>query len=216
VDYRRYKYHKIFFKSNRCNPALAQNLAVNEADGDFIILTSPEVVHWKNNLKELDKIENLDKKFVYGRVIEKTENEVFGLKYPFDAINKLDSSLILCDWNTRVKSVTLYFIGVMSRDVFVRYGGIDEYYMTGIAYDDEDFGKRMDRAADISLEFNSKVVGIHLTHDRAYQEPSAIESNRVYLKSKEDDGIEKHLIANSKIKFADPDVLIERSHMWRF
>ncbi len=172
IDVRRYVHHKIFFSQGACNPALAQNLAVKHASGKHIILTSPEIVHWTQNLKNLDKIENLENKFVYGKVLERKETEVFAreVKFPFENISSMDSPIRLCDWD-KIREPTLYFFGVMNRKTFLKYGGIDEHYMTGIAYDDEDFGKRMDKVPGLILEYCRDVRSVHLTHDRSYQAP---------------------------------------------
>lgn len=225
IDPRRYESHPIYFKNGKCNPAFAQNLAVREAEGEFIILTSPEIVHWSKNLINLDKIEDLKNKFVYGKVIEKAEKEVFDIHFPFGIIDKICIGTPLCDWDIKgARSVTLYFIGVLSRELFLRYGGIDEYYMTGIAYDDEDFGNRMEKVPDLKLEFHKEVCGVHLTHDRSYQDQDAIKSNREYIAIKHKDGWDKHLIANEqlknkegkKIKPGDANSLICRAQFWRY
>lgn len=216
IDPRRYVYHKVGFHKGNCNPALAQNVAVIEADGEFIIMTSPEILQWKGNLKNLDMVEGLKDKFLYGKVIEKSEKEFFNTVNHFDIMNTMDSPQVLCDWEKVLKSVTLYFIGVMAKSKFIKYGGIDEQYMCAIAYDDEDFGKRMEKCPDLELVFDKNVFGIHLTHDRSYQEFSNIEQNMRYLNSKEKDGIQNHLVANKNIKLGDPEVLIERSQMWRY
>lgn len=216
IDYRRYRYYKIPFPQGRCNPALAQNVAAQEADGKFLILTSPEIVHWNQNLNQLDAMQDLEKKFIYGRVVEKSESEVFSLQYPFEAVDKMDSPTVLCDWENQLRSPVLYFVGVIPRDIYMKYGGIDEFYMSAIAYDDEDFGNRMQACGELSLEYSRKVCGVHLTHDRAYQDVSNIVVNREYCDNKRKEGWQHHLVANRNIKMADPDVLIERSQFWRY
>lgn len=220
IDFRRYKYHKLFFKNGKCNPALAQNCAVRASSGKHIILTSPEILHWKNNLKYLDTVENLDKKFIYGRVTEKTENEVFSNIDPFSRLDKINNGNILCDWNKEkhIKKETLYFIGVMPRNIYMEYGGIDEKYMMGIAYEDEDFGNRMINIGEdkLSLIFDDNVLGIHLTHDRAYQDFESVMINKKYMDFKINNGSWiNNLKANSGYTFGDLDVLIEYSTMWR-
>ena len=89
IDFRRYKYHKVFFKNGKCNPALAQNCAVRASSGKNIILTSPEILHWKDNLNILNEIKDLDSKFIYGKVTEKTENDVFSNIDPFSKLKLL-------------------------------------------------------------------------------------------------------------------------------
>lgn len=218
IDIRRYKYHKIFLNGGNCNPALAQNIGAKIASGKFLTLTSPEIVHSKYNLENLDKIENLESKFIYGRVIEKTEKDIFSLHFPFDVVHKLDSPNILCDWTTTLESYALYFIGVISRATFIKYGGIDEKYMCNIAYDDEDFGYRMKAVGDeiLKLEFHKEISGVHLTHDRSYQNFDAIKKNADYYKSKKDDGLHKHLVANIGYEMGDTNTLIEKSEYWRY
>lgn len=216
IDFRRYKYHKLYFKAGKCNPCLAQNIASRASSGEYLILTSPEIIHYRENLKILDSIENLSNKFIYGRVIEKSEESVFGINYPFSEINKMDSPLVLCDWETKVKSVTQYFIGVIPKKIYMNYGGIDEYYMTGIAYEDEDFGNRMNNIDNFELLYDKRICGIHLIHDRSYQDPATIESNRIYMEEKKNKGWKNSLIANKDIKFGDFDCLIEKTQMWRY
>jgi hypothetical protein len=217
IDPRRYSMHKIFMHKGCCNPALAQNIAVRSACGEYIILTSPEILHAKQNLNNLDKIENLEKKFIFGRVVEKSETEVFSLHFPFEVLHTIDSAITLCDWKTTLESYALYFIGVMKRKTFFKYGGIDEKYMSGIAYDDEDFGYRMKAVGDeLVLEFHNEVCGVHLTHDRSYQDPGAVAGNGDYFKSKKDSGLKNHLVANKEITMGDTIVLIEKAQFWRY
>lgn len=216
IDPRRYDKYKIFMNKGNCNPALAQNIAVRYAEGKFIILTSPEIVHSDMNLQNLDKIEDLENKFIYGRVIEKTETEIFNLHFPFEAIHTMDSPTILCDWKTTLEHYALYFIGVMKRSMFMKCGGIDEKYMENIAYDDEDFGYRMKANKELTLEFHKEICGVHLVHDRSYQNVEAIQRNADYYQSKKKEGLVNHIIANKDIMMGDPHVLIEKSQFWRY
>lgn len=216
IDPRRYKYHKIPFIKGVCNPALAQNLAVKEAEGEFIVLTSPEVIHDSQNLNRLDGRENLHKQFLYGRVFEKTENTLLkDKKIDYSSIGKMQYTLSLCDWNKGVKDDAIYFIGVMNKALFLNIGGIDEAYMSGIAFEDKDFGMRVRLSNILGIEYDKDVSGCHIFHSRAYQDISVIRSNMVLFEEKEKK-MRQHIVANREIEFGDSDVLIERSTFWRF
>ena len=209
IDPNKYRYGKVYMYNGKCNPALAQNIGANVASGSTLILSSPEIVHWYANLHNADGIEDLENKFVYGKVIEykeKTLYDMHGSKV-FYVINKLDSGKVLCDWKFNGIKLAVYFIGLISRRKFLDVGGIDESYMGGIAYEDEDFGNRMDRS-EIELEYNPNICGVHLEHDRSYQLVKVIESNMGLFNKKKNDGFEKHIVANTGIVMGDTSSVV--------
>lgn len=218
VDLRRYKHRKVFMKDGRCNPALAQNIGARQARGQHIILTSPEILHWKKNLSILDATPELSRKMVYGKVIEREEHEVFSMGNPFGMLNQMTSEKVLCDWINHLQTPTLYFIGVIPRDLYIKYGGIDEAFMSGIAYEDEDFGNRLKNMPDLELVFDKEVFGVHLTHDRAYQEVSAVMLNKAIMDDKVSGGRSwaDCLTANAGYQMGDFDTIIQHTRMWRY
>lgn len=202
IDTGKYPHFPIFHRRGFCNPALAQNVGVAHARGSYVVLTSPEIVHDSGNLEHLDAIQGLDAKFVYGRVLEKPEEEVFLAAGPPDlgALVPKDWDEILCDWPKKGVVVSVYYIGVMHRDVFLHIGGIDEFYLQGTAWEDDDFGNRIVAIDGITSEYKDNVLGVHLKHDRAYQEGmdalSDKERNKKYHDWKEGHGWEHFIVAN--------------------
>lgn len=193
-----------------CNPALAQNVGGRFATGQFLILTSPEIIHHSENLVNLDLIDNLNNKFIYGRVLQKKEEEVFkDGQCDFSKIEKFvpnSYSEILCDWEKKGISISVYFIGIISKSLFYNLGGIDEKFMAGIAFEDDDFGNRIIAHSDITSEYKKNIFGIHLEHSREYlgstsfAENEKLKINKIYLDSKENIGWEKLIVANKELK----------------
>ena len=164
------------------NPSQAQNEGVKKAKGDIIVLTSPEVVNAPTNVAEMKKLP--DNTFWIGWVTEQEASTITSM-----AKESLKSHKEMRGFGAKCTDKTWadwkYFIGVIHKDDYLKAGGMDEEFMKGIAYEDRDFALRV-KLAGIKAEFNPDIVGIHLSHSRAYQNTGDKERaiNREYFFAK--------------------------------
>jgi hypothetical protein len=160
------------------NPSKAQNEGVLRAKGEIIVLTSPEVVQAKHNVKEMAKLPL--NTFWIGWVVENEIGDKEFISSDFKTLKPKRGFSVKCDEKTWAD--WKYFIGVIHKKDYV---GMDEEFMKGIAYEDRDFALRT-KLAGIKAEFNGKIAGIHLPHSRKYQDdhPELRAINRDYFFAK--------------------------------
>jgi len=148
------------------NPALPQNFGVKQADGDIIVLTSPETVFARDNLKLISERAR-DKTFLYGHVIN-AESRKFD-NFDIERLRKI-GGIEYCGPNKLPRNHPwVFFIGAMTKTDFVELGGIEELFMLGIGCDDTEFGFRA-LSAKFNLELDMGVFGIHQSHGKTIAE----------------------------------------------
>lgn len=166
-------------QKNMFNPALQQNICAKIATGDVLVLTSPEVVNANTNVERIINLtEGKNKYFYLGWIDELPKQNV--------DINSLTESYIkeLCKtpgkWakcrNDANWSVKNYFLGIINRDDFLAIGGIEEKYMQGIGYEDDEFAQRLS-LNEFDIQLKEEICGIHLSHPRDYQ-PAGLAINK--------------------------------------
>jgi glycosyltransferase involved in cell wall biosynthesis len=189
-------YEVILVEHEDTNPATAFNFGVGEAKGEIICLTSPEVFNASENVVVMHQlpantywvgwcVEALIKDVVNG--CGHLEHRVNGswqcgwyaecLKEITPMIKGVFAHCTEQDWKP-----WKYFLGVIHKK---DYHLMDEYFTGGIAWEDRDWADRL----TVKAEFNPRIVGIHLTHDRNYQHdnPTLRERNRLhYFKKRVD------------------------------
>jgi len=162
------------------NPALQQNIGVRQAEGEIIVLSSPEVVNAKDNveriLKHFEKQEESAKTFLYGWVDE-LSIPIFSKLCPneFDAEKRLSVPYrpgfgACCRaerWDADEPNKAYYFLAAMRKQHFVDVGGIEEKFMAGIGCEDVEFSLRCAKNKFVHV-LDESIVGIHLTHSRGY------------------------------------------------
>lgn len=164
-------------KAGNYNPAYAQNLGVRRASGEVVVLTSPEVVNARENIAEIRRLfADGRQRFALGWIDERP----LGLVRPYlgdlsvSTIKKLcaqpgNAAMCRDDVPSRPWLPINYFLGMIRRDDFLRVGGIDERFMGGVAWEDDEFATRLAEQHALRAEFCPTVAGIHLTHSRSYQ-----------------------------------------------
>jgi len=168
-----YAHDGSIYGNNFC-PALQQNIGVKKCDGDIIVLTSPEIVNASTNVsKIINKFKNRDSQFLLGWMDEmKKENIAPWINSGYN-LNQLKS---LCENNAKIGAwckehdwrPANYFLGVLLKKDFIHIGGIEESFMGGIAWEDDEFSRRcIDN--DIKCSFEGGIGGVHLSHPRTYQ-----------------------------------------------
>jgi len=146
------------------NPACLFNSAARVARGKFLILTSPECLHWTNVLSVFD--EELHKK-----------NDAYVVAACESATNCSRNVSAMCDFeydhhmwyqHSEHRNFCYHFCSVLSRKLFNKLSGFDERYANGVGYEDDDFIKRV-REAGISIVTRYDAWTIHQEHKRTHQ-----------------------------------------------
>lgn len=163
------------------NPATALNWAANQANGDILVITSPEVIHAYTNVKEIKKLPM--GMFWVGQIIERDMENAPGIWTKQGlSVNGKRGIVAHCteeDWEP-----WKYFIGAINAKDWRRAGGMNFDYTDGIAWEDRDFAMRV-KQAGIDSSFNPEIVGVHLSHSRDYQRfPELRRRNRILFTNK--------------------------------
>lgn len=190
------------------NPAYAQNVAVKNSLGQYLIFTSPEVVLEENGLSKIDRRIH-EGIFLYAAVSECPE--IRGdVKYTNDYLKSLRSTMWLSHPVHRPLLFT-YFLGVVHKNPVVEIGGIDEKFMQSVGYDDNDFSNRiMSRVEPLFLNEN-ELMAVHVSHNRDYQASLAARTHwgERYLKSKTFNKPEDY-VANKEINWGSENGIVFR------
>lgn len=133
------------------NPAHKYNLGVSAAEGQFIVLSNPEVVHDTNILAGLDEAFAKDPEV-----------------YVVCACAAIDKG-VLISWyqHSRMRNALFHFCSAMSKANYQKVGGFDEVYCGGIGFEDEDFVRRVTMAG-IRVIPKDDLITAHLEHDKEY------------------------------------------------
>jgi hypothetical protein len=163
---------KMFIDNHRClivnndgyNPVKLYNKAAEQARGDYLILTSPEIKHLTNVLSGLDRHFEEDKD-----------------AYVVCACKERHGWLQHTRYNNRM----LHFCSAISKENYIKLGGFDENYSKGISYDDDDFLMKV-KHAGLRIVCDDSMVTEHQEHSRDYifNSPSLVKINQQYFMSK--------------------------------
>ena len=146
------------------NPSYAQNVAIKKARGEYIVLTSPEVCFENLAFKKMSSsvAPNVMK---YCSVGECRSLSLEGT-YTHQYLLQMMTGIWLCHPQHRAATLA-YFMGIVHRDVLFKINGVDEDFMHGISYEDNDFANRIGHVALRNFDIN--ILGMHLDHCRSYQ-----------------------------------------------
>lgn len=171
-------------KEVNINPCLQQNVGIQMAGGDIIIMTSPEVVFAKETLTDIVMAMQPGTS-VYAKVFEPTDMGWFPVSpddWTYDILNALPHGI---PYNFDIQGnnkLSAYFLGAFWHDTIDQIRGIDEQYIKGIAWEDEDFGLRM--ASIDRPVYREDIIGVHLHHPRTYQVQHRIDLNMAIMEEK--------------------------------
>jgi len=148
------------------SPCSKYNTGFRKANGEFIILSSPEIFHESNILNGLDFLlrKHSDDYLVCACRARYFDKPVFD-KYE----EHFNGSLYKWYQHSLMRNVLFHFCSVISSENFVRAGGFDERYCAGIGFDDESFLYRV-KAKGIKVVPVDILVTTHIEHDRKYHE----------------------------------------------
>jgi glycosyltransferase involved in cell wall biosynthesis len=163
---------KLTHSLEKINPALQQNIAVRKAKGDIIVLTSPEVVNATTNVEQIkNQFKDGKKKFVYAWINEQpAENVKPFISTDFSSTFLKSKYSIKCGEAVCNRSNwrdCAYFLGAMRKQDFVAIQGIEELFMNGQGYEDDDFIRRV-RLSGVELILDEEISGLHLCHPRSH------------------------------------------------
>lgn len=122
------------------NPCLPINLGVENATGDIIVLTNPEIIHKSNILGEMQKHLTDVNKYIQASVFHVKQNGQRVWHSHSSVSGKVESGIPM------PKNACFHFLSMLHKDLFYKAGGFDNDYREGAGYDDPDFVLRLNRA----------------------------------------------------------------------
>lgn len=149
------------------NSSRSYNLAVQKASGNFIVLSNPECAHKRNVLKGFDEEFSKDPDV-----------------YVVCSCASLDSDGNFSEWyqHSKKNNRKLHFCSAISRDNFLRSGGFNEDYIFGIAFEDNEWLKRVEKYG-YRIVLRDDLVVCHLDHSRVYLNDNLVRKNKVLFES---------------------------------
>jgi hypothetical protein len=153
------------------SPCHKYNLGAGSASGEFLVLSSPEIIHESDVLGGFDTL-----------LAEDRNNYVV---CACKAMNK--GEFYMWYQHSKIRNVLFHFCSVISWDNYENVGGFNERYCAGIGFDDEDLVSRL-IANGIKIIPRDDLVTIHQEHDKEYidNHRELVEVNRnLFLESRE-------------------------------
>jgi len=161
------------------NPCVPINRGVDAADGEFIVLTNPEILHRRNLLIPMMwELWGDKKKYVQAAVSYKTPKGKEVWHSHSSVSGKIESGVSM------PVNACFHFLSMLHRELFTKAGGFDEDYRDGAGYDDPDFVLRLNRAG-AKFVMRDDLVAEHVRKGaHANWPPGAFERNDQVFKSK--------------------------------
>jgi GT2 family glycosyltransferase len=146
------------------NPAPLFCDGVEESNGEFLVLTNPEVFHKSNILHALDG-EFMKDKDTY--VVCACENVKID-RYYEDVTNMDDFKYEHIMWyqHSKHRNRMLHFCTAISREQYDKIGGFDRRYMYGAAVEDVDFVEKVKKSG-MPIIVRDDLVTLHQDHGKA-------------------------------------------------
>lgn len=149
---------------NYSNPATLFNQGAKLANGDYLIITNPEVFHKENILKGLDSIikEKGECYIVCSCLSGDIENKFIDDFESFNITPKM--------WyqHSQYRNALFHFCSCISKKKYFEIGGFDERYKNGVAYDDDQFRDDVGRSG-ILFVISDNLLTIHQNHENAFK-----------------------------------------------
>ncbi len=172
-EFPEYNFQLIPYYRHVCNnPAEMFNIGVTMSNGEYIILSNPEMVHETNILNAFDTILETDPNvYVVASVKLTTPVEILDntIQYKFHS------------WQSHPKIQAFdhpyHYCSCMSKRNYIHIGGFDEEYVHGIACEDDDFVLNV-HAHGIKFIFSDELIVLHQDHDVAYQDYDTKQQNK--------------------------------------
>lgn len=141
------------------NASTRYNRGVEKASGSIIMLTNPETPHTSDILKDLDKVDFTDTYIVCA---------CSAMHLKEDKGNFFDSSFSFYHWYQHAtRNLLFHFCSAISKENYNKIGGFDEQYSRGLAYEDANFVKRVEKSG-MAIVTRDDLVTYHIEHSRDY------------------------------------------------
>jgi glycosyltransferase involved in cell wall biosynthesis len=152
-------------------PVLTNNVGFRQARGDAVVITGPETLQARDNLKiaagMVDRME-----CAYGRVYRASVKATEYMGKGWSKLKDRGMQQLLQIPGAKEECVTMpphppaywYFMTV-AREHVLRISGVDERFLGGLCGEDDDFSNRM-KLAGVTPVFEPRILGIHQDHSR--------------------------------------------------
>lgn len=142
------------------NPSSKYNVGFKASTGSILMLTNPEVPHTLDILSAVDK-EDLNNLYIICAC-----KSVFIIK-DNGSVNSNEYKTHMWYQHTAYRDVKYHFCTFISRENYDKIGGFDERFCAGIAYDDDNFVRRVQKA-NIFMVSRDDLITYHIEHSRSY------------------------------------------------
>jgi len=147
------------------NPAPLYNMGVNEAFGEFLIISSPECFHPTDILSKLDKEFDIDKNCYIVCACE----DVVGIGGKgkitrFENFSEFAVTHRLWFQHSKFNNRGFHFCSAIPKDKYLEIGGFDNNFGLGVAYDDNDFRDNI-IYHNIPIKLRDDLVVCHMSHE---------------------------------------------------
>jgi len=156
-----------FKRVSNLNP-IAYNLAVENAKYDKIILTVSDVIFELNNVENAIKLFD-KKKVIYGRALEVNDSTVTAgiRRFDIEKYPELNEFTNNPEGKAYFKvhekyPQPVFYIAVLSKELYQSIGGMDERFIDCIASSDVDLGQRLNFVSQ--TEYTGKLFVYHQKH----------------------------------------------------
>ncbi len=196
-------------QKNGINPCTPFNMGVDHAEGELIVLTSPEVIHTQSIFKmEPNILEIREHQYfvvpVFAITDEKLNHEIMQSKEYENIqvtvsrnLKKFEMNLgkngysyanDIGAWYSHpvIKDSKLNFLSIITKKTYFNIGGFDSRYRNGTGFDDLDFLRRL-QICGTEIIYPESLPAIHLDHEEVSSTSpykKKINSNEKIYKSK--------------------------------
>lgn len=143
------------------NPVLAYNDGARTAEGEYLVLTSPEVFH------RTDVLAGMDQEFgrrPNGYVVCACEAARDGFK-PVARFEDFHYAPLMWYQHSAHRDVRYHFCTGIRKDTYWALGGMDEDFAEGIAYEDNDFLDRVELSG-LPMAVRDDLHTVHIWHPK--------------------------------------------------
>lgn len=157
----RIKHLKQIGSMDQFNPSALFNAGAKEAEGKYLIISSPEVFHRADILAGLDTEFDDDDPDIY--VICGCQDRGGCTTQSIERITELGGRRTKWFQHSVFRPANYHFCSALSRKNWERIGGFDETYCSGYCFDDDDFRERV-RAANLQFVQRDDLLTFHQQH----------------------------------------------------
>lgn len=196
-------------------PVLTNNVGFKQAKGDVIVVTGPETIQARDNLRVAAEMASR-KQCAYGRVYRASTRATQYIADGWSKLKKRSIQQLLQIPGAKEECMTMpphppaywYFMAV-AKEHIMTIGGVDERFLGGLCGEDDDFSNRM-KLAGVTPVFEPRILGIHQDHSREDA------GDGIHIDRHEGPGYNfwVHNIKLLKANIASKDPVTNKEHEW--